>query len=348
MAGAYTRATVLFVDSDDLARTAFRRSLSQAGAPVAALEARGIAEMLSLAGVADLVFLDAALPGVSLDDTLALLREHHPELPVVVMSGLNDPEAMRMALDGGALSFVLKDLAPRRLRETLEAALQGHGVLDPAVVHPVLDGYAALLAGARRRDRAIIESLAAAVEAKDTVTSSHVHAVGRLATGLARMVDPALADSEDFLFGCLLHDVGKIGVPERILTKPGPLTAAEWNVMRLHPETGVRVIHPLGLSPLVSELVLHHHERWDGDGYPGALSGDEIPLSARIFAVCDTLEAMTARRPYRDPVTSTQAMAEIHLQAGHQFDPDVVAALEDGVSGGSIDLADTLAAAGAA
>jgi putative two-component system response regulator len=348
MAGAYTRVRTLFVDADDLARTAFRRSLSHAGAPVAALEARGVAEMLELAGACELVFLDAALPGVNLADSLARLREQHPRLPVIVMSSLNDPEAMRAALDGGATSFVLKDLAPRRLRETLEAALQGEGVLDQAVVHPVLDSYAALLEGARRRDRAIIESLAAAVEAKDTVTSDHIQAVGRLATGLAAMIEPSLAESEDFLFGCLLHDVGKIGVPERILNKPGPLTAAEWTVMRLHPETGVRVIDPLDLSPLVSELVLHHHERWDGGGYPGALSHDQIPLSARIFSVCDTLEAMTARRPYREPVVPAAAMAEIHAQAGHQFDPAVVAALDDGVAGGSIDLADTLAATGAA
>jgi response regulator RpfG family c-di-GMP phosphodiesterase len=348
MAGAYTRVTTLFVDADDLARTAFRRSLSRAGARVAALEARGIADMLDIAGECDLVFLDAAVPGADLADALAQLREHHPQLPVIVMSSLNDPEAMRTALDGGAMSFVLKDLAPRRLRETLEAALQGDGVLDPVVVHPVLDSYAALLAGARRRDRAIIESLAAAVEAKDTVTSDHIQAVGRLATGVANMVDPTLAESEDFLFGCLLHDVGKIGVPERILNKPGPLTAAEWTVMRLHPETGVRVIDPLGLSPLVSELVLHHHERWDGAGYPGALSQDQIPLSARIFSVCDALEAMTARRPYREPINASAAMAEIHAQAGHQFDPAVVAALEDGVAGGSIDLLDTLATAGAA
>ncbi|MDX6650641.1 MAG: cyclic di-GMP phosphodiesterase [Solirubrobacteraceae bacterium] len=340
MAGArYTRAATLFVDADDHAREALRRSLSQAGAPVAALEAKDVREMLALVEHVQLVLLDAALPGGGLRSTLALLREHAPDVPVIVTSGWNDPEAMRTALDGGATSFVLKSLAPARLRYTVEAALDRDGILDPQVVHPVLEGYAALLEAARSRDRAIIESLAAAVEAKDTVTSDHIQAVGHLATSLARLVEPSLATSEDFVFGCLLHDVGKIGVPERILNKPGPLTEEEWTVMRLHPETGVRVIGPLGLAPTVSDVVMHHHERWDGDGYPARLEREGIPLPARIFSVCDALEAMTARRPYRDPIAPPLALEEIRREAGRQFDPDVVRALDAGVADGEIDLA---------
>jgi len=340
--GRYKRATTLFVDADDLARAALRRSLSQAGAPIAALEARDVAEMLDLAPHAELILLDVLAAEGEIRNTLALLQERAPGVPVVVVAGHNDPEAMRAALNGGAMSFVLKDLEPRQLRATLEAALDGHGILDPDVVQPVLAGYAAVLDVARDRDRAIIESLAAAVEAKDSVTSDHVRTVGRLARSLARQIAPRLGDSEDFQFGCLLHDVGKIGVPEHILTKPGPLTDAEWSVMRRHPQTGVRVIGPLGLAPTVGELVLHHHERWDGDGYPGGLVGESIPLSARIFSVCDALEAMTARRPYREPVAASAALSEICAEAGHQFDPGVVSALETGVTQGTIDLADTL------
>jgi putative nucleotidyltransferase with HDIG domain len=343
MAGArYTRAATLFVDADERERTALRRSLSLAGAPVAALEAGDVDSMLDLLEHVQLVLLDAALPGRGLRATLELLHERAPGVPVIVTSGWNDPEAMRAALDAGANSFVLKSLSPERLRYTVEAALEGDGVLDPEVVRPVLEGYAAVLGAARRRDHAIIESLAAAVEAKDSVTSDHVHAVGRLAKSLARLVDPALAESEDFLFGCLLHDVGKIGVPENILNKPGPLSEEEWTVMRLHPETGVRVIGPLGLAPTVSDLVLHHHERWDGAGYPEGLSRDGIPLAARIFSVCDALEAMTARRPYRDPIAPGLALAEIRDQAGRQFDPDVVASMQDGVGAGEIELPGTL------
>ena len=337
----YTRAATLIVDADDSARAELRRSLSRAGAPIATLEAADIEETLEVCEHVKLILLDAALPGRGLRATLELLRHRAPGVPVIVTSGWNDPEAMRAALDAGASSFVLRTLSPQRLRYTVEAALDGDGVLDPEVVRPVLDGYAGLLEASRSRDRAIIESLAAAVEAKDSVTSDHVHAVGRLATSLGALVDVELSASEDFLFGCLLHDVGKIGVPERILNKPGPLTDTEWTVMRLHPETGVRVIGPLGLAPTVSDLVLHHHERWDGGGYPAGLHRDGIPLSARIFAVCDALEAMTARRPYRDPVLPSQALEEIHAESGRQFDPDVVTALHDGVARGEVDLPGT-------
>jgi putative two-component system response regulator len=197
----------------------------------------------------------------------------------------------------------------------------------------------------RTRDRAIIESLAAAVEAKDTVTSRHVRAVGQLGAALAVVVEPALADSEDFLFGCLLHDVGKIAVPEGILNKPGPLTAEEWSVMRQHPEHGMRMIASLGLERVAADVVRHHHERWDGDGYPSGLSGEQIPLPARIFAVCDALDAMTALRPYREPYPPQVAIDRVRVEAGSQFDPGVVAALDDGLTAGELDIESLLEAA---
>jgi putative two-component system response regulator len=134
--------------------------------------------------------------------------------------------------------------------------------------------------------------------------------------------------------------VGKIGVPEKILMKPGALTADEWEVMRRHPQTGARVVRPLGLAAVVTDVVLYHHERWDGGGYPDGLAGDEIPLAARIFSVCDALEAMTASRPYRGPLPVNVAFERVKIEAGQQFDPDVIAALTDGVESGSIDLDD--------
>jgi len=185
---------------------------------------------------------------------------------------------------------------------------------------------------------AVIESLAAALEAKDSVTSLHLRRASRLAVRLAERVDPALARSEDFRFGCLLHDVGKVGVPARILSKPGALTADEWVVVRRHPQAGARVVRPLGLSATVLDVVLAHHERWDGTGYPDGLAGGEIPLAARIFAVCDALEAMTAQRPYRRALSAEEAFARVRAEAGRQFDPEIVAALEDAVDAGEIDL----------
>ncbi len=276
--------------------------------------------------------VDTAMAGV------ALLDAAWPESCVVVIHDDTDPAVVRSILDAGALSIVSSATSEARLRATLEAAVEGHGLIDVDVVRPVIDLYATLHAESRRRNRAVIESLAAAVEAKDTVTSRHLRAVSVLATQLARRVDPALCDSDDFLFGCLLHDVGKIGVPERILMKPGALTPEEWEVMRRHPSTGARVVRPLGLSPVVTDVVLYHHERWDGRGYPEGLAAEDIPLSARIFAVCDALEAMTAARPYRGPLPPSVAFERVRLEAGQQFDPNVVEVLTRGIESGDIDL----------
>ena len=277
--------------------------------------------------------VDTAIAGV------ALLDAAWPDSCVVVMHDDTDPAVVRSILDAGAISIVPTTTSDRQLLATLEAATDGHGLIDVDMVRPVIDLYATLHAESRRRNRAVIESLAAAVEAKDSVTSRHLRAVSRLATQLARAVDPDLCQSDDFLFGCLLHDVGKIGVPEKILMKPGALTRAEWEVMRRHPQTGARVVRPLGLPDVVTDVVLHHHERWDGGGYPDGLAADEIPLAARVFSVCDALEAMTAARPYRGPLPAQVAFERVRLEAGQQFDPDVVGALERAVETGEIDLA---------
>ncbi len=278
------------------------------------------------------VDVDQAIAGV------ALLDAAWPESFVVVIHDDTEPAVVRSILDAGALSIVASTTSDRQLIATLEAAAEGHGIIDVDIVRPVIDLYATLHAESRRRNRAVIESLAAAVEAKDTVTSRHLKAVSRLATQLARAVDPSLCSSDGFLFGCLLHDVGKIGVPEKILMKPGSLTPDEWEVMRRHPQTGARVVRPLGLGDVVTDVVLHHHERWDGRGYPDGLTAEEIPLAARVFSVCDALEAMTAARPYRGPLPASVAFERVRLEAGHQFDPEVIDALERGVQSGEIDL----------
>jgi putative nucleotidyltransferase with HDIG domain len=304
-----------------------------------------------IASAAEAAFGDGPAPAVAVLDAsdlsvdqaaagVALLDAGWPGVPSVVIHDDTDPAVVRTILDAGAVSIVRTSLGDDELRATLCAACDGRGLIDVDVVRPVIDLYATMHAESRRRNRAVIESLAAAVEAKDTVTSRHLRAVSRLATQLAREVEPAYCDGDDFLFGCLLHDVGKIGVPEKILMKPGALTADEWEVMRRHPQTGARVVRPLGLGTVVTDVVLYHHERWDGRGYPEGLAADEIPLAARIFSVCDALEAMTATRPYRGPLPVSVAFERVKIEAGHQFDPDVITALSDGVSGGSIDLED--------
>ncbi|HEX2085394.1 MAG TPA: HD-GYP domain-containing protein [Solirubrobacteraceae bacterium] len=305
-----------------------------------------------IASAAEVACSDAPAPALAVLDAsqldvdqaaagVALLDAGWPGTPCVVVHDDTNPAVVRTILDAGAVSIVQTTLGDDELRATLGAGCEGRGLIDVDVVRPVIDLYATMHAESRRRNRAVIESLAAAVEAKDTVTSRHLRAVSRLATQLARQVEPSYCEGDDFLFGCLLHDVGKIGVPEKILMKPGALTEDEWEVMRRHPQTGARVVRPLGLAPVVTDVVLYHHERWDGRGYPERLAADEIPLAARIFSVCDALEAMTATRPYRGPLPVNVAFERVKIESGQQFDPDVITALSDGVSSGAIDLEDS-------
>ena len=332
---------VLLVDGEDAGRRQLRQTLALSPRRLVVFEAAETRTMLALAQQASLVLLDADRTDVEMVDALSLLRERHPDLPVIVVSARHAPDRMREAMEMGAASYARKQGPAERLLRVIEATLDGHPMLEADLVRPSIYRYEALLEGARSRDRAIIESLAAAVEAKDSVTSRHVRAVANLALDLAGLVDRRLADSEDFLFGCLLHDIGKIGVPERILTKAGPLTPAEWEIMQLHPVTGERVIRPLGLAPMVTDIVLYHHERWDGTGYPTGLAGEGIPLAARIFSVGDALEAMTASRPYRAALSAHEAVERVQAESGRQFDPMVVAALRRGVARGQIRLSDS-------
>jgi putative nucleotidyltransferase with HDIG domain len=296
-------------------------------------EAWSLPEACGLSRGADLVLLEATEAG-RLGVTAAIDGLRCAGAPaVIVVAGDSDPELVRDSLHAGAMSFALTWSDLRALHATVAAALDGQGLVPTEVVQPALEQ-------AHTRMRAIVESLALAVEAKDSVTSLHLRSVTLLAVQLAAQIDPEIAESDEFRYGCLLHDVGKIGVPERILSKPGPLTDDEWVVMRSHPDTGARVVEPLGLPQTVVDIVRHHHERWDGLGYPDGLVGEEIPLAARIFAVCDALDAMTSERPYRDPLPHSIAYARVRREAGRQFDPTVIAALERGVLRGEIELGD--------
>lgn len=175
--------------------------------------------------------------------------------------------------------------------------------------------------------RSTAAALAQAIEARDSGTGGHVYRVTALAQALLETVDPELAEDEHLSFGFLLHDVGKIGVPDAVLRKPGPLDAHERVLMDAHPEIGHRIVGQAGFSPLVGEIVLTHHERWDGRGYPRGLRGEEIPLATRLFAIADALDAMTSDRPYRRGMPLEDAVAEVLRHSGTQFDPRAVDAL---------------------
>ena len=172
-----------------------------------------------------------------------------------------------------------------------------------------------------------VGALAAALELRDDETGGHARRVAELGLELARVVDPELAADPELRYGFLLHDIGKIGVPDAVLLKPGPLDEDELRQLHVHPVLGEHLVRPIPyLSGVAREVIAYHHERWDGRGYPWRLAGERIPLAARIFAVVDAFDAITSSRPYRAAASAEHAVGEIERQAGTQFDPRVVVA----------------------
>jgi putative nucleotidyltransferase with HDIG domain len=175
---------------------------------------------------------------------------------------------------------------------------------------------------------ATVRALTNAVEARDAYTGKHAERVAAYALEIGKAVGERWAGSPEIEFGFLLHDIGKVAVPDSILHKPEPLTAQERELIQQHPVTGWEIVRQVDFLGAASDVVRHHHERWDGDGYPDGLKGDEIPLTARVFAVADTLDALTTTRPYRPASPIGDARALIHEGRGTQFDPTVVDAFE--------------------
>jgi HD-GYP domain-containing protein (c-di-GMP phosphodiesterase class II) len=167
-------------------------------------------------------------------------------------------------------------------------------------------------------------------------TLGHLDRTQRIGMALTERVDPALAARPEVRWGFYLHDVGKAGIPDEVLLKPGPLSDDEWVVMRAHPEIGARLLAPIPEFQGAIKIVRSHHERWDGTGYPSGTAGRKIPLAARIFAVADSFDAMTTDRPYRRALPLDFALDEIREGAGTQFDPTVVAAFMTMVTEGDL------------
>jgi len=174
-----------------------------------------------------------------------------------------------------------------------------------------------------------VRALTNAVEARDTYTGAHAARVAAYGLELARRVDPQLAANPQVEFGFLLHDVGKVAIPDGILHKADRLGQEERVLMRRHPEIGYEIVRGIESLAEAAEIVRHHHERWDGSGYPDGLAGEAIPLADRVFAVADTLDAITTDRPYRPGSPLAEAREEIRGMAGSQFDPAVVTALDE-------------------
>jgi HD-GYP domain-containing protein (c-di-GMP phosphodiesterase class II) len=193
--------------------------------------------------------------------------------------------------------------------------------------------------------RAGVEALAAAVDARDHYTATHSEDVVGLATAVGRRLGLDAVSLEQVALGARLHDVGKLGVPDAVLNHRGPLTAEQWDLMRLHPISGARIVARVPGLEAIAAIVRSEHERWDGGGYPDGLAAEQIPLASRIILACDAYHAMTSDRPYRKALPADEAIDELVDCAGSQFDPQVIEALTDVLAGPRPERAQSLLAA---
>jgi len=327
--------TILVVDDDAAVREVLVALLAEEG--YRSFAANGADEALSMfsSSEPDLVVCDMKMPvrdGLWLLDRL---RREHPDTAVIMLTGFGDTESAVECLRRGAADYLLKppkltdlirsieralgrrriDLARRRYQLKLEQRVEEKATELLGALRLVEDAYTHTL-----------DALVAALDAREHETSDHSQRVVRYTRAIAEQLgiqDPELGV---MCRGALLHDIGKIGVPDAILLKPGPLTTSEWEEMRRHPEIGFQILRGIEFLEEPSQIVLSHQERFDGKGYPRGLRGEEIPLGARIFAIADTLDAMTSDRPYRKGTSWASARAEILRCSGTQFDPVAVRA----------------------
>ena len=290
----------------------------------------------------ELVLLDVNLPGLDGLSLCADLVRRGSDAAVILLTGEQVSETTaRLA---GAKAIVRKPFSPLELLGLIDrVSEQREFVSGPNTAEGgQLLMYArdlASIARAERQHRQLLQdayrqtatALADAVDVRDRTTGLHAQRVRRYALGLAQAVDASLLDDPSLEYGFLLHDVGKIGIGDHILLKPGPLTPEEELLVREHPVVGAQILRDVALLQGGGlGVVRHHHERWDGAGYPDGLSGEQIPVAARIFAVADTLDAMTSDRPYRSALSWPEAVDEIVAQSGRQFDPRIVDAFVAG------------------
>ncbi|WP_435635392.1 HD-GYP domain-containing protein [Pseudomonas solani] len=259
----------------------------------------------------DLVLLDVMMPGMTGHEVCARLKadEATTSIPVIFVTALADVEDEARGFEVGAVDYITKPVSPPIVRARVRTHL--------SLVR--LDEL-------KQTRLQIVQRLGLAAEYKDNETGLHVIRMSHYARILARALGWSEAACEDLLNAAPMHDVGKIGIPDAVLRKPGKLDDDEWVVMREHVRIGAEIIgeHPSGLLRMARSIALTHHEKWDGSGYPNGLRGEEIAIEGRIVAIADVFDALTSERPYKRAWSVEDAIALLREQSGRHFDPSLV------------------------
>jgi putative two-component system response regulator len=318
---------ILVIDDEDVIRGLVMEILETAGHEITGAESAESALALLEDNEFDLVVSDVIMPGLSGLELLEAVRTRRASLPVVLVTGAGTYDTLSQALTRGAAGLVTKPFSHADLQaavaDALERAARSREDLKERLLAPTL-----------------ASALANAIEARDSYLHGHCERLASLAVRLAELLELPPEEVETIRLGAILHDVGKIGIPDRVLLKPAALDDDERRIIETHTEIGDKLLEPLELLAGARPIVRHHHERWDGDGYPDRLAGDTIPLGARIVAVADAVEVMSERQLYRQPRTPEEIVSELETDRGAQWDPQVVDLVLALIDSGELQLGD--------
>ena len=276
----------------------------------------------------DAIICDLKMPNVSGDQVIIHVRRHYPIIPIVILTGFAQ---LDMALDHmrlGAFDYMTKPFRVQELLFLLNRALEFRALQEEKLAYQNTLEVRIEKVTRALHNRVIqtVSSFILAIEEKDRYTQGHSKRVAHYATLMADHLGLTDSERQDLIFSAQLHDIGKIGISEQLLNKPGKLDPDEYEVFKTHPVRGVKILEPLEFLGHLLPIIEAHHERYDGGGYPKGLKGGEIPYFARIIAVCDTFDAMTSERSYRSSLPFSAAIQEIRESSGTQFDPQVARA----------------------
>jgi len=318
------KGVILLVDDEEMIRRLLSQKLSAEG--YRCQQAANVEQALEKLkdDSIELVILDIRMPGKSGVELLPEIKAKYSDTAVVMATAVDDANTAINCMKAGAYDYVTKPFNLEEVSFSVRRALEGRRLkLENRDYQQHLEQKVEEQAQKIRASFFnAVTALAYALEAKDVYTSGHSQRVTEISVAIAKELGLPKESIEKIRLAGLVHDIGKIGVRELVLNKPGSLSEEEYEHVRLHSETGEHILEPLVGDKEILKAVRHHHERYDGAGYPDGLKGERIPLLARIIAVADTFDAMTSERPYRKALTKEAACAEVERCRGTQFDPE--------------------------
>lgn len=308
--------TILLVDDEENNLQLLKRTLRGKYNLLTANDGREALEILAEKGDdISLIVSDQRMPQMQGTDFFKEIRSSHPDIVKILLTGHSDTDIMVESINECQIyQYILKPFDPVELTETVKTGLDKFDLSNSKV---------SMLKDLKELFYKTIKSIAAALDAKDPYTHGHSMRVTLYSLILAKELGLDDRTMEEIETAGLLHDIGKVGIPQSILCKPGKLTDEEFEIMKSHPEQGEKIVMKIKQLSIISSWLKTHHERWDGRGYPMGLRGEEIPITARIIALADTYDAMTSTRSYRKALCHEEAIAEIERCAGSQFDPSL-------------------------